>query len=298
MASRTHPITHGKAINENEIQHDYAMKAIITISDLHVGSTVGICPERVKTVDSGTYLPNKYQRTLLKYWRHFWTLFVPDITKGADKVILVINGDIIDGVHHNTVNILANSWAVQEYAAIELLKGIHKLCPVKIDDIYVVKGTETHVGPNGESEDRIADAIGANANGDGEVAAYQRWIDVDNVLFQFAHHIGTTSSAASNVRTNAELVSAMVEAAQWGQKIPHVIVRSHRHRFIEVPIPSVHGRIRCVITPGWQVRTPFTERIDRMRMPHIGGVGFLVQDDRCQVIEKIYPLPGPKPTQI
>lgn len=275
------------------------MKAIIAISDLHVGSTKGLCPKVVKTVDQGEYKPNKYQRTLRKYWKHFWGSFVPEVTQGAQKRILVINGDVLDGVHHHTVNIISNSWLVQEEAAVEVLKEIPELCPEKIDETYFIKGTEAHVGPNGESEDRIAEKIGAQPNEMGEYADYQRWFDVDGTVFQFAHHIGVTSSAAyESSAPMREMVAALVEAAQWGAEVPSVIVRSHRHRFIEVPIPSQHGRIRCVITPGWQVRTPFVERIDRMRMPHVGGVVFLVRGEQCQVIEKIYPMPGPKATSI
>jgi hypothetical protein len=274
-------------------------KAIITISDLHVGSTMGLCTDQTIVTDGGSYSPNKFQVTSRKYWIDFWTTFVPEVTRGIKKIILEINGDVLDGVHHNSVNILSNSWAVQENAAIQVLQEIHDLCPKKINEIYFVKGTEVHAGPNGESEERIAKAIGAVPNDTGEYASYQWWLTADDVPFQFAHHIGVTSSAAyESSAPMREMVAALVEASQWGASVPRVIVRSHRHRFIEVPIPSIHGRIRCVITPGWQLRTPFVERIDRMRMPHIGGVVFRVEGEQCQVIEKIYPLPGPQPTAI
>lgn len=275
------------------------MKAVISISDLHIGSTTGICLESVDTVDKGEYRGNKYQRTLLKYWRNFWKVVVPEYTSGASKIVLEINGDIIDGVHHNTVNILSNSWAVQEQAAIELLQDARDLCPVKIDEIYIVKGTEVHTGPAGESEERIAKAIGAVPNEIGEYASYQWWLKVDDVPFQFAHHIGVTSSAAyESSAPMRELVAALVEAAQWGQILPRVVERSHRHRFIPVAIPSRYGRIHAIITPGWQLRTPFVERIDRMRMPHIGGIVYRVEGEHIDVWEKIYQLPGPKPLAI
>lgn len=270
------------------------MKAVVTISDLHVGSTMGICPPSVQTKDNGTYTGNEFQQTLYKYWVHFWSEFVPAMTKGAKKRVLVINGDIIDGIHHNTVNILSNSWAVQEQAAIEHLLAIRKLCPVKINEIYVVKGTEVHTGPAGESEDRIARAIGAVPNEIGDYADYQWRLDVDGVLFQFAHHIGVTSSAAyESSAPMRELVAAMIEASQWGLKLPNVLVRSHRHRFIEVPIVNDCGRIRAVITPSWQLRTPHVEKIDRMRMPHIGGIVFRVDGGKVETCEKLYKLPQP-----
>ena len=276
------------------------MKSIIVISDLHVGSTVGLCPPKVSVVDRGSYECNKFQATLYHYWEDFWKNFVPKMTKGSRKVVLVINGDVIDNVHHNTVNILSNSIEVQESAGVTILKGIRKLCPAKIHEIYMQAGTEAHAGSAGESERRIAKAIGALPDETGEYIPYQRWLDVDGTIIHFAHTIGTTSSAAyESSAPMRELVASMVEAAQWGRPMPDILVRSHRHRFIEVPIPTENGRIRVVVTPGWQLRTPFVERVDRMRMPHIGGVVFqLGEEHSCQVREKLYPLPDPKPVKI
>jgi hypothetical protein len=275
------------------------MKSVITVSDLHVGSTMGLCPPIVKVTDRGEYRPNKYQRTLRKYWINFWRVIVPERTQGAKMRVVEINGDAIDGVHHETVSVFSTSLRAQEEAAIEKLQEIREICPVPIDEFYFVKGTEAHVGKAGDNEERIAKAIGAVPNETGEYASYQWWIDVDGCLFQFAHHIGVTSSAAyESSAPMREMIAGLIEAAQWDRKLPHIFVRSHRHRFIEVPIPTVNGRIRSIITPGWQLRTPNVERIDRMRMPHIGGVIFNVEEGECQVREKIYPLPEPKPAKI
>lgn len=276
------------------------MKAVIAISDMHIGSTVGLCPPQgVEVADKGLYKPNKFQRTLWKYWVNFWTKYVPAAAAGAEKVILVINGDSIDGVHHKTVNIVSSSWDAQEWAAKTIINEAVAMCPVDIDGIYVVKGTDAHVDIAGQSEDRIARAVGAVPNEIGEPASYQWWIDVDGVLFQFAHHIGVTSSAAyESSAPMREMVAGLVEAAQWDRQMPDVIVRSHRHRFIPISIPSIRGRIHSVITPAWQLRTPFVQRIDRMRMPHIGGVVFTVEDNRCQILERLYLLPEQKPVRV
>lgn len=269
------------------------MKAIIAVSDLHVGSTMGLCPAKVNLIGTGTYEPNKYQKTLLKFWNHFWTVWVPTQVEGADKVFIVINGDIVDGIHHNTVEIISNSWAVQEYAAIDLLTKT--IGGVPNNGIFVVKGTEIHVGPSGSSEEKIARAIGAEVNDLGESSSWQWNLDLDGVVFNFAHHISAANASAYETSAPMrELISGMVEAEQWNQPMPNVMVRSHRHRFIPVSIPSIRGRIHSVVTPSWQLRTPFVEKIDRMRMPHIGGIVFKVQGGQTEVCEKLYPLPGPK----
>ena len=274
------------------------MKAIIAISDTHVGSNFGLCPPPGYTLpDGNVYGQNKFQQSSWVWWEHFWGEFVPSVVKRRPKlktILVVHNGDVVDGVHHKTTAIMSTSWAAQETAAIQTLKTINQY-----DGLYMVRGTEAHSDIGAQSEERIAKALGAIPNEIGEYSSYQWWLDVDGVVFQFAHHIGTTSSAAYETSAPMrELVSGLVEAAQWGQKLPQVIVRSHRHRFTPVSIPSLHGRINCVITPGWQLRTPFIERIDRMRMPHIGGVVFLVEDGTCEIREKIYPIPQPQLTQV
>lgn len=276
------------------------MKCIVAISDTHVGSYAGLCPPGgISLDDGGLYKPNKFQKTTWKFWSHFWSEFVPEQAAGAERVIVVFNGDLIDGVHHKTTSIISSSWQVQESAAIDILGKLPAPQGFTIHQRFVVRGTEAHSDIGGQSEERIAKGIGCQANEIGEYSAWQLWLEVDGCVFQFAHHIGVTSSAAyESSAPMREMVAGLVEAAQWDRKLPNVFVRSHRHRFIIVPIPTLNGRYQSVITPGWQLRTPFTERIDRMRMPHIGGVVFRVEDGKCEIREKLYPLPDPKPVLI
>lgn len=271
------------------------MKAIIAISDTHIGSTVGLCPPNgIALPDGGHYEPNIFQDTLFRYWTDFWKNFVPKHIKGAKEVVIVLNGDLIDGNHHGTINIATSSTDKQREAAIDMFLPLKKF-----GKIFITRGTEAHSGIGSEAEEAIAKRLGCKENEIGEYAQWQHWIDVDGVVFQFAHHIGVTSSAAyESSAPMREMVAGLVEAAQWDRSLPDVFVRSHRHRFIPVSIPSIKGRIHSVITPGWQLRTPFVERIDRMRMPHIGGVVFIVENKRCQIEEKIYPLPEPKQTKV
>jgi len=266
------------------------MRAGVVISDLHIGSYMGLCPERATLALGAKYTPNKYQATLTDYWDHFWGKVIPKLTKKAKRIDLFINGDLIDGVHHDSTAIISNSWGTQEDIAFQVLDPIRG----KVDALYVIRGTEAHGGPMCESEEKIATRLGAEKTDLGEYSSYQWWVEVEGVPMNFAHHIGVTSSTAyESSAPMRELVTTLVEAAQWDQPIPQVVWRSHRHRFIEVPLPTSWGRIRCIITPAWQLRSPHTERIDRMRMPHIGGVIFTVEDGICNIHEKIYPLPGP-----
>lgn len=271
-------------------------EAMVVTSDHHVGSTSGLCsPAGIKIAGGGYYYPNKFQEAVHQFWEDFWTEFVPSVTADADLKANVLNGDLIEGLHHNRYGVVTSTWEEQSQAALDLLgprmgKG---------QAVFVVRGTEAHANTGAEAEERIAKGLGAERNGGDEHSAWQWWIEMGGLVFQLAHHIGVTSSAAyESSAPMREMVAGLVEAAQWKQPLPHVFVRSHRHRFIEIPLPAADGRIRLVITPGWQLRTPFVERIDRLRMPHIGGVVFIVKDGKCQVHEKLYPLPGPEPHRL
>lgn len=276
--------------------------ALISVSDLHIASTFGLCPEKGMRLDGGgRYEPSKFQAGLLKAWSHFWGEFVPYTTKGYRLAAVVINGDAVEGIHHNRTAIVGTTWTEMENAAVVMLEPLRNMA----EKFYFVRGTEAHAGPLAESEERIAKRLGADLTETGESSHWQVRLRPRgaHTLFHFAHHIGVTSSAAYETSAPMrEMVTTFIEAAQWEQGLPDVIVRSHRHRFTLVPLPGVmdgiYRRRYAVITPGWQLKTPHAERIDRMRMPHIGGVCYLVEDGECQVKEKLYPLPEPAPILI
>ncbi len=79
--------------------------------------------------------------------------------------------------------------------------------------------------------------------------------------------------------TATEMVKAMREAGRWGGDMPNVLVRSHRHMAAGVVLPGKGGLHECFVTPGWQAKTPFLYRLDRLTMPQIGGVVYLVEAD-------------------
>jgi hypothetical protein len=272
-------------------------RAIVAISDLHIGSHSGLCPASGYALDNGAVqTPSLLQQYVWRCWTHFWDSWVKEATRGiaAKNISVVVNGDAIDGNHHQAVDLVPNL-EVQERAAVNILRPI-----VNKYRTFMVRGTEAHGGKSDQNTESIARQLGCETDEQGCHSVYQLWLDVEGVVFQFAHHIGTTSSAAYETSAPMrELVAGMVEAAQWDQKLPDVFVRSHRHRYIPVSIPRSGDRdIQLIITPAWQLRTPHVERIDRMRLPHIGGVVFIIEDEICQVKKKIYEMPKPTLVQI
>lgn len=269
------------------------MEAGVVISDLHIASYAGLCPPSGIRLDGGgSYLPNKFQVEVYQFWRHFWEKFVPaHAPRGRKLKFIVVNGDALEGIHHSRTAIVATTWEDMVKAATEILRPLTKMTK----HLFIVRGTEAHSAPMAEAEENLGEKLNAIKNEVGDWSHWQLWLEAEKVPFQFAHHIGVTSSAAYETSAPMrELIAGLVEAAQWGRPMPKIIVRSHRHRYTRVPLPTADGDIELVVTPGWQLRTVHVEKIDRMRMPHIGGVVFQMENGECEIKRKVYSLPDPK----
>ncbi len=251
---------------------------VVVVSDLHVGCQLALCPPRGALQDEGgRYTPSPFQKKLWKMWKEFWNVHVPIMTDG-EPYDVVINGDIVDGVHHNAVSQWSNNIASQALAALEILKPVVAKCPGKF---YMIRGTECHVGQSGQNEENIARQLGAEPNAEGLHSRWELWKELGDGLIHFTHHIGCSGAAAGEATAVLkELIEFYVEAGRWNERPPDVCVRSHRHRHMEVSIAtgrngsSGQGKALSVVTPAWQGKTPFVHKIagGRTSQPMFGGI--------------------------
>ena len=251
---------------------------IVVVSDTHCGCRLGLCPpEGIPLDNGGHYEPSSFQQKMWSMWRCFWDEFVPEATRGEDWGV-VINGDALDGVHHNSTTQVSQNLRDQAKIARAVFDPIVKACGGKL---WWVRGTEAHVGSSAAEEERLAQEVGAIPNTEGQYARWDLWKEIgDGKLAHFLHHIGTTGSQAYEATAvGKELVEEFVEAARWGRKAPSAIVRSHRHRHIEISIATggdhgETGRALAVVTPAWQGKTPFAWKIPgaRLSSPQFGGI--------------------------
>jgi hypothetical protein len=215
-------------------------------------------------------------------WREFWDTFVPAATKG-EPFAIVINGDLIDGVHHRSTTQITQNLADQGRIAAEVIAPLAELCDGRL---YIVRGTEAHAGQECAEEERIARVVGAVPNETGQHARYDLWLRVGGRLCHFLHHIGTTGSFAyQSSALTAELTACYVQSARWSSEPPDCVVRSHRHTYCEVRVPSRNGFATVATTPCWQAKTPFAWRIPGARnsVPEWGGLVIRRGTDRLYV---------------
>jgi hypothetical protein len=257
----------------NRIIEDNAPN-LIGVADLHAGCRLGLCPPGgAKLDDGGRYLPSKLQLATWAWWTELWEEWVPAVTRGEPYDVVLL-GDALDGNHHNSTTQISHNLQDQALIAEEILAPI----VAKARKYYHVRGTEAHVGPSGVEEERLAKALGAVPNDEGQYARYELWKrvgDSNGPLVHAMHHIGTTSSAAyESSALQQALIAEFVEAGRNRIEPPDYVLRAHRHRYLKVQNPTKRSEAAAIVLPGWQLKTPFTYRIagGQATQPQFGGV--------------------------
>ena len=245
---------------------------LVVVSDLHCGCRLALCPpEGAKVDDGGTYMPSPFQMALWGHWREFWDEFVPSVCH-KEPFAIAVNGDAVEGNHHRSTTQISHNPADQENIAHSVIAPLMERCKGRL---YLIRGTEAHVGSSGCDEERLARRLGVVPSASDAYARWEAWLRVGPSLVHLAHHIGTTGTRAyESSAVLKELTEAYGEAAQWGEEPPDFIVRSHRHRHITVKIPTRKGGAEAIVTPSWQGKTPFAYKIPgaRQSMPQFGGI--------------------------
>lgn len=267
------------------------VKNLVVISDSHCGCRLGLCPDGGVTLDDGgTYFPSDFQKQMWQLWLSFWHEWVPQVTRG-EPYDVVHNGDVIDGVHHNSTTQVSHNIEDQLRIAEAALRPVVESCRASGGNYFHIRGTAAHVGSSSVWEEMLAMRLGARPNSQGQYARYDLWKRVGTALVHLLHHVGTTSSAAHEASAvNAELTAEYVEAARWGREPPDYIVRSHRHRSIAVDLNSAKGYAAAIVTPAWQGKTPFVWKVPGARIsePQFGGIVIRQGDEEHYYRRKVW----------
>jgi hypothetical protein len=261
-------------------------RVLVILSDIHAGSSKAVLPPGFVTVEGNEVKQNVLQSWQWQCWQRMQD-FVADRV-GADKFGLVLNGDLIEGIHHGTKEIISSEVGDHATAAIQLLEPI----AARAARVFVVRGTEAHVNNH---EHTIAKKLGAVLNPELGIHAFDRLtLEVAGVRCVFRHHIGTTMRRGlAGSQLSLQLAEEQVEAANNGEPIPRVLACAHRHK--GGVYKDDNGM--CVITPAWQALTRFAHKVVS---PARCKPGVIILDwrncnegDLPQVHEKYYTAPAP-----
>lgn len=255
-----------EAISSREMDTPYA----VDLSDSHVGSKYGLCPERGFVVEGGgLVLPNPVQRVINECYAEFWE--VVHKIRGDDPFIAWHKGDMIEGQHHRTKETITANLTDQAINAVDVLKPHFS----QAERSYWVKGTPAHGGEESENEEWVARECGGHPDSTGRRTWPMVNIIWNGLKVNIAHHISSSSVAASQATApQAEMVELRNSAAQVGVRPPDIVTRGHRHRASMVGEASQNGTSWSVTTPGWQGKTGYAykHKGGRVSVLNVGGI--------------------------
>lgn len=243
------------------------------VSDLHAGSTVALCPPEIALDDGGAYQASKAQRWLWGNWREYWERVDAVRTRLSADLYVAMNGDLTDGDHHGTTQILSGNPTAQAAVLNAVLSVPRSLNP---DKWVFVRGTEAHVGKSAAFEERVA--LGLHKDGQpvlmcadtGTASHWQARLDIHGVRLDLAHHgrVGQRPWTKPNVTMNMA-AEIFYEHSRHGIPHPHLAIRSHMHQHVDTF--EAHP-VRAIQTPAWQLPTAFIHRIAPGALADVGGL--------------------------
>lgn len=247
---------------------------IVVKSDLHAGSTVAVCPpEGTRTDDGQEVKPSPLQKWIWERYERFYqrALAVKKSLKGC-RVTVVGNGDMFEGNHHGTQQVMAPGKDAQAYIASRLFDPVEALQP---DRLYIVRGTEVHVGPSGSDEEALAKTLSARLPvvRDPVTHLWSYWhlrLLVNDTLLDFQHHTNVGGLPWTAPGAIARLAFRIwVEHTERGWRPPDLAIRSHRHQYRDSY--GAH-KTRAIVTPAWQAKTAFGHKVVPESIADMGGL--------------------------
>lgn len=238
-------------------------KLVLVVSDLHVGSTVGLWPEEFVSTEGNHIGQNSFQKWLWKCWL--------DMNQWASKILdgqeydVVINGDIVDGIHHKTLQVMTPDLGDQVVAVKQILGNLTQ----NAANIHLIKGTEAHTL---NQEIHVGRALGASKNkANGQNAWDYLDLEVNGTLYNIAHHIGTTARTYLEASAHSIMLGNLSHArARTKKRVPSVMIRAHRHRH---GIWDDGNQI-SVTTGAWQGLTRYGYKVVPDAIPQPSAVIF------------------------
>lgn len=258
---------------------------VAALGDIHAGSTIAVCaPEGFALDDGGRQMPNRLQTWLYGKWVEAWQAYERLLdTHKPDTQTLILNGDLVDGIHHRSPQV-APLVGQHFRMAHELLKR----GPLRfgIDAIHVIRGTESHVGRSGELEEGIARRLRAEGEptvedpDTGQVSSFWRVINIEGVLLDVRHH--GRQGRRAHTRGPYERWYAQdieLEYRLDGERPPDIALRSHLHKFGDSG-KRHRWKTRLINLPCWQAMTAYAHKVAIESLADIGMVILVIEDGR------------------
>lgn len=253
---------------------------LVPVADGHVNSQVGLCPRRAKLDNGGTHETSTSQRALWRAWGEFWKIIDAAVEEYKADLWVVLTGDALDLNKHDGLDPICRNRA----KILELAATVYEPVAKRAARLYVVKGTEAHVGQHCELEDLLATDLSAIPDEwDGNAAHWWLPLECEGVLFDIAHHPTTAGFKewTKNAAPSRMSVELAMQYQDRGDKVPDVALRGHVHYFAD---SGIARKPRVIYLDPWSLTTAFGHRLGAGGMTRpVGGCWFLCDSGRYEM---------------
>lgn len=272
------------------IKRDYPFR-IATLNDMHCGSALGLCPEKWRSRTGNETFPNEAQMKLREYFIDYC-----DKANEFKPNMLWVPGDITMGQNRieRGAGVIDVDLDKQKHLAADVVKEFCERVPT-IKDVLIWYGTPYHGSMDMDLEEAFSDRLnvmGVRSQIKGEYSyIYLRYNGLVKSIW--ITHTAPESSMYPEQVMGKDMMTWQEAEAQGKVKHVDMIIRAHKHTFVEVHKTS----IRSLQLPAWQLLPPYQQALQNWAkwQPDIGGVVLLFDDKlRSNVLHFTYPNYIPK----
>jgi predicted phosphodiesterase len=238
---------------------------------MHSGGSTALFPNKFWQFQNGNHTPTDKQKEM---YRHFENCiaYAKDRRKNR-RLIVVHDGDAIEGVHHNSIQNITHNTDEQTEIHLDLmdtfLRGV-KFNKKGGDRLYYVSGTESHTG---EKESVIARDIGAE---EGKVFDFLDLTLNGRTLWFLHHGKGRGRGANEGNALRNWLRDVYWDCKKSGTAPPDMVISGHTHTptwnvYVARDKSSFH-MIHGIVCPSWQAKTRFGWKVAPVDVNEIGAV--------------------------
>ena len=251
------------------------MTLYLFTSDTHNGGDTALMPPTTLTPNTMTpILMNKEQSEIQKIIYEQWEDVAREakkIRKFGEQIVWIMNGDAVEGDHHNTKELVTKYEVNQAYMHIQCVNDFRKIMGwKKTDRMVYTDGTDCHVG---EFERLASEHLKAEHYPvvKKKTPAGQLWV---------AHHgpgagSGANEGRALGNKARIELVAALANNITP----PRFLVYSHFHKKLHAQIEIGDYIVDAFILPSFQYKTKYGHRVAPFEPTNIGGMSLQINRD-------------------
>lgn len=262
---------------------------LAVVSDVHAGGSTAVCPPSIQLDDGGSYQASTAQQWLWACWGDYWQQVEARRRELGADLYAIFNGDAVDGSHHHSTQVLSDNPNAQAAVWDAVLTVPLTLKP---DRIFIVRGTEAHVGQSASAEERIASGLKKDKRpivGDPETGTASWWHLRMEVL---GHRIDVTHHGRTGQREHTRGSAAVLHAhdillshVKNGDPPPHLCLRAHYHKFND---SGDACPVRVVTSGAWQIGTSYVKKVAADSLADVGGLLVTLREGEPADVRKIH----------